>query len=276
MLAALTTVLAFASLAVAAPTATAEPGVQPAGAVAPPDGPAQAWLLADLDSGRILASHDPYGQHAPASTIKVPVILYLNSLAAQGKIDWQAKIAYNKKTDWQDGAGLLQFAARDGDTYSLRVLANLAVTTSDNIAYRMLRRYLGMDNIISFMKGLGGNTVWPNGDNISTARDMATYMTATLNFQRDYPELGRRLLDDMANAIYDVGLPGKLPDAVTVAHKEGDVSGVQNDVGIVFGSRPYVLTIMSQGNDDPDKGFGYIAEISRIVYDYQEWVAKWA
>ncbi len=70
MLAALVTALAFASFAVAAPTATAEPGVQPAGAVALPDGPAQAWLLADLDSGRILASHDPYGQHAPASTIK--------------------------------------------------------------------------------------------------------------------------------------------------------------------------------------------------------------
>ena len=70
MLAALVTALAFVSFAVAAPTATAEPGVQPAGAVALPDGPAQAWLLADLDSGRILASHDPYGQHAPASTIK--------------------------------------------------------------------------------------------------------------------------------------------------------------------------------------------------------------
>ncbi len=52
MLAATITALAFTSLAVAAPTASAEPGVQPAGAVAPHDGPAQAWLLADLDSGR--------------------------------------------------------------------------------------------------------------------------------------------------------------------------------------------------------------------------------
>ena len=45
--------------------------IQPAGAVVIPEGPAQAWLLADLDTGRILASRNPYESHAPASTIKV-------------------------------------------------------------------------------------------------------------------------------------------------------------------------------------------------------------
>jgi serine-type D-Ala-D-Ala carboxypeptidase (penicillin-binding protein 5/6) len=70
MLGALVTGLVLASSAVTCPTAVAEPSIQPAGAVNPPDGPAQAWLLADLDSGAVLASRDPYAQHAPASTIK--------------------------------------------------------------------------------------------------------------------------------------------------------------------------------------------------------------
>ena len=52
------------------PSVQAQPGGEPSGAVALPDGPAQAWLLADLDSGRILASRNPYEPHAPASTIK--------------------------------------------------------------------------------------------------------------------------------------------------------------------------------------------------------------
>jgi D-alanyl-D-alanine carboxypeptidase (penicillin-binding protein 5/6) len=53
------------------PVAAALPDAQPAGAVvAPPDGPAQAWLVADLDSGQVLGSRDPTGSHAPASTIK--------------------------------------------------------------------------------------------------------------------------------------------------------------------------------------------------------------
>lgn len=42
----------------------------PPDAVTLPQGPAQAWLLADLDTGRILASRNPFEQHAPASTIK--------------------------------------------------------------------------------------------------------------------------------------------------------------------------------------------------------------
>ena len=60
------------SAALTAPVASAQPDIEPADAmVAPPDGPAQAWVLADLDTGRILASRDPYGSYAPASTIKV-------------------------------------------------------------------------------------------------------------------------------------------------------------------------------------------------------------
>jgi serine-type D-Ala-D-Ala carboxypeptidase (penicillin-binding protein 5/6) len=66
-LAALTITLSAAML-VAAPV-WAEPGIQPAGAVGIPEGPAQAWLLADLENGRILASRNPSEPHAPASTI---------------------------------------------------------------------------------------------------------------------------------------------------------------------------------------------------------------
>jgi D-alanyl-D-alanine carboxypeptidase (penicillin-binding protein 5/6) len=71
-LAALTITL-FAAAALA-PAALAEP-IEPSGAVVIPEGPAQAWLLADLDSGRILASRNPYEPHAPASTIKALLAL---------------------------------------------------------------------------------------------------------------------------------------------------------------------------------------------------------
>jgi serine-type D-Ala-D-Ala carboxypeptidase (penicillin-binding protein 5/6) len=77
------------AIAVAAPVG-AEPGVEPAGAVALPEGPAQAWLLADLDTGRILASRNPYEPHAPASTIKALLAIVvldqlpLNAVIAAG------------------------------------------------------------------------------------------------------------------------------------------------------------------------------------------------
>ena len=54
LLAALSITLSAAVLV--APPVWAEPGIERAGAVEIPEGPAQAWLLADLGTGRILAS----------------------------------------------------------------------------------------------------------------------------------------------------------------------------------------------------------------------------
>ena len=58
-------------------TATAAPiGIsQPPGSVSIPEEPAQAWIVADMDSGAVLAARDEYGQYAPASTIKVLLAL---------------------------------------------------------------------------------------------------------------------------------------------------------------------------------------------------------
>ncbi|MEW6276718.1 MAG: serine hydrolase [Bacillota bacterium] len=222
----------------------------------------------DLTSG---AEFDLNGDEpiTAASTVKVPAVLYLNHLIAQGKMSWDDRVAYDSTRDYQGGAGILQFAARDGDTYSLRVLANLAITISDNIAYRMLVRHLGKDNLARFMRDLGGQTVFPGEENITTARDMGRYMAAVWEFSRKYPAQGKRFLDDLANPIYHVGLPGKLPPEVKAAHKEGDVWRVANDAGIVFARRPYILVVLSQGETDVDKGFARIAEISRMVYDFQ-------
>ncbi len=41
-------------------------------------------------------------------------------------------------------------------------------------------------------------------------------------------------------------------------------------MGIVFSKRPYILGVMSEGTADEDTGFSNIAEISRLVYDYQQ------
>lgn len=59
------------------------------GIVAAPDTPpvpgdvsAEAWLVADLDSGAVLAARDPHGRHRPASIIKVLVAMAaLNELS---------------------------------------------------------------------------------------------------------------------------------------------------------------------------------------------------
>ena len=224
----------------------------------------------DLASGQVLGINE----NAPvpdASCIKVPVVLYLNEQVAAGKMSWRDRVAYQQAVDYESGAGALQMTAEDGDTFSLRCLATVAITISDNIAHNMLVRYLGSDNVMNFIKSIGGaDTTRPYGSATTTAKDLGAFMEAVYHFAKQNPAQGRRLISDLANSIFHVGLPGELPPDLLVAHKEGSISGVVNDMGIVFIKNPYILTVMSQGTSDEDTGFHNIAEISRLVYDYQQ------
>src|ERR1700712_2096156 len=75
----LTLVLALAAATTALPTFavadTADIDVQPIGAVPTPDGPAPNWIVADLDTGQILAAQNENMRTPPASTIKVLLAL---------------------------------------------------------------------------------------------------------------------------------------------------------------------------------------------------------
>lgn len=230
-----------------------------------------SFLLYDLNSGGVLdiGANKPI---AGASTTKIPTALYLYHLAAQGKIDLNNKITYIQSQDSQGGAGALEYYAVDGWKYRYRTLGNILITLSDNIARNMLERQLGVDNIANYMSSLGGKTVFPGGQNITTSRDMVTYLKATLDFQKNYPDLGNLFINDMSNTIWDNdGLPGQLPDNVVVAHKEGDVRGIANDAGIVYlKGRPYILSVLTKNaGATVDEGFNIVAEISRMVYEFQ-------
>ncbi|MGE5507840.1 MAG: serine hydrolase [Chitinophagales bacterium] len=208
-------------------------------------------------------------QMVAASTTKVPTVLYLYTLAASRQIDLNEKVAY-QAADFQSGAGALQAYVHEGDLYTLDCLADLAIRLSDNIAHRMLLRRLGLSNVAAFMRSLGGQVVYPNGSNITTALDLATYMRAVVAFARRQPDLGGLLLAQLENTIWNAGLNGQLPTNVVTAHKEGDVTGVSNDYGVVFALRPYLLVVLSANQPDAEAGFQFIAHISRLAYDFEQ------
>ena len=86
-LAVIVSLIFTASVLFGAQPAAAAPEIAPAGAVtAAPDGPAQAWIVADMATGNILAGKNAGASLAPASTIKVllamTVLDHLNPGAA--------------------------------------------------------------------------------------------------------------------------------------------------------------------------------------------------
>src|ERR1700752_810963 len=68
------------------PLASADADIQPVGSVPIPEGPAPAWIVADMDTGQVLAGRDMDVAHPPASPIKqllpLPALDELPSLDA--------------------------------------------------------------------------------------------------------------------------------------------------------------------------------------------------
>lgn len=176
-----------AAVGVAAP-APAQPGVGPSGAVTLPDGPAQAWLLADLDSGRILASRNPYEPHPPASTIK--------ALLAMVVLDHLPLNAVIRASQAAAGVECSCAGVKAGRAYTVRQLLDGLMLVSGNDAANTLADGLGGYRVAvarmnakaaalgarstraSSPSGLDG----PGMESVTTANDLAVIYRAALRY----------------------------------------------------------------------------------------------
>ncbi len=103
----------------------------------PADISATGWVLADLDSGQILAAKDPHGRYRPASTIKV-----LLSLVALEELDLDKAYVADAADAAMEGSSVGLGA---GGTYTNLQLMQGLVMRSGNDAAHALATQLGGD-----------------------------------------------------------------------------------------------------------------------------------
>ena len=94
-----------------------------------------------------------------ASTIKLPLVLYVYELAAQNKINLHEKLTY-KSHHYYGGSGVIQ-NEQIGSQYTIKELVEKSVVYSDNIAFTMLREKVGQANFIQYANSIGGTVVYP-------------------------------------------------------------------------------------------------------------------
>ncbi len=112
------------------------------GIVAAPDTPplptdvsADAWLVADLDSGAVIAAKDPHGRHRPASIIKVLVAMAsINALNLNKAIPGTADDAAAEGT---------KVGVQDGGMFTVNQLLHGLLMHSGNDAAHALAMQLG-------------------------------------------------------------------------------------------------------------------------------------
>jgi D-alanyl-D-alanine carboxypeptidase (penicillin-binding protein 5/6) len=107
----------------------------PATPPVPGDISAEAWVVADLDSGAIIAARDPHGRHRPASVIKVLVAMAsLNELNLNRTVDGTPEDA---------GAEGTRVGVAPGGTYTVNQLLHGLLMHSGNDAAHALAIQLG-------------------------------------------------------------------------------------------------------------------------------------
>ena len=123
----------------APPISHADTDVQPVGSVPIPDGPAQAWIVADMDSGQVLAGRDQNVVHPPASTIKVLLALVvLDELSLSSTV--VADVA-----DTQVECNCV--GVKPGHSYTTRELLDGLLLVSGNDAANTLAHMLGGQDV---------------------------------------------------------------------------------------------------------------------------------
>ncbi|AQT80811.1 D-alanyl-D-alanine carboxypeptidase [Mycolicibacterium litorale] len=127
---------ALSVLITTAGVANADNADQPPGSVPVPDGPAPAWIVADMDTGQVLAGRDMYAAHPPASTIKT--LLALTALDELPDLN-ATVVADNADTLVEcNCAGI-----KPGHTYTARQLLDAVLLVSGNDAANTLADLLG-------------------------------------------------------------------------------------------------------------------------------------
>ena len=173
----------------AAPTAAADAlNVQPVGSVPIPDGPAPAWIIADMDTGQVLAGRNENATSAPASTIK--------SLLAQVVLDELPLDATIVANEADTKVECNCAGVTPGMTYTTRQLLEALLMVSGNDAANMLADMLGGQQVAvaamnrkaalvgaratkaSSPSGLDG----PGWESITTPHDLAVIFRAALRY----------------------------------------------------------------------------------------------
>ncbi len=168
-----------------APQAATEP---PGAAIAAPDGSAKAWLVADMDTGHILASKNPYTHFAPASTIKVLLaMVVLDHLSPAAAVRANANHARVECSC----AGVVP-----GQVYTTRQLLDGLLMVSGNDAANLLGDMLGgyraaIARMTAKAHSIGARNTramspsgldGPGWESITTAHDLAILMRRALAY----------------------------------------------------------------------------------------------
>ena len=181
--------------------------------------------------------------------------------------------------DWWGGTGIIRFMPA-GTRFTTRELLHHSIVYSDNIAFRMLARYMENSGFSyhDFVIELGADPdfILSRYSNNTTAADTALWFEAIYDYITSDSRYAHYLLDNLLNtAVYshpyftrggrfggdsDVNVQFIHAD-YPVAQKYGWFNGAFNTAGIVYAPSPFILVIVSNMDEGAHALFEDISEL---------------
>lgn len=251
-----------------------------------------AVAFKDLRSGEEILINSHTSFHA-ASTMKTPVMIELLKQAEQGSYRLtDSVIVKNEFRSIVDSSLYSLDAAEDSDKdiYSkigkgvpIAALMRDMIIKSSNLATNMLIEMAGAQEVNNTMRGLGAKDIrvlrgvedskaFEKGlNNSTTAYDLMLIFEKIAKDEVVSPEACKLMREILLDQQFNSILPAKLPRDVQVAHKTGNITGVEHDGGIVYmkNGRSYVLILLSKDIKSETATKEMLAGISKMVYDYE-------
>lgn len=225
-----------------------------------------------------------------ASTIKLALLLGVYSGIHRGWLLPHSRLhVRNRFMSAVDGQPFRVAADRDANAQvhaaigkMLRVseLARHMIATSSNLATNLLLDLVGLDTVqqslaefciegVDIRRGVEDERAFERGIN---NRVTAAGLVDLLHVIADGCAYSRELSDQMLELLHAQefrnGIPARLPPAVRVAHKTGEISTVAHDAGVVYppDRKSYVIAVLTEWSPEGSGRSATIAEVSQTVY----------
>ncbi len=205
-----------------------------------------------------------------ASINKIPILAALYYEVQHGNIDLDKSITI-QASDIQDyGTGSIRYSD-PGTTYTVKTLAKLMISQSDNTAAYVLANYVvGLDTIQKLIESWG-LTQTDMTNNKTSNKDMSLLFEKIYNGKVTNQSYTQEILAFLKETDFEDRLPALLPKDVIVYHKIGTEQGVIHDVGIIEqGKIKYYIGVLTSDITDDNETTKIIAEISKAVYDFMK------
>jgi beta-lactamase class A len=222
--------------------------------------------IKDLRTGRgVLVDSD--SRYEAASLFKLSVMYEVFKQREAGTLSFAENLLLTQRHVDFD-LGTLDRPA--GSWISIGEALERMITISDNSSAILLTDRVGAGNITQDLNNLGLTRTRLSLEDLSTSpADMLLLLETIARGEAISREASADMIHLLARQRVNDRIPRLLPPGTIVAHKTGNLVGVVNDVGIVYGGEQiFVIAVLVEGTRNDGEAARITADLAAIAYEH--------